>query len=84
MSAKKLPKPAAWKNTYFWIAAILFVLAIVGLPFFGGDQAIRDPGQSAEPGLMWIYFGSAVVMFVNGLISHSQTVQHYQEALEDE
>jgi hypothetical protein len=84
LSAKRLPKPAAWKNTYFWIAAILFVVGVVGLPFVKGEQAIRDPGQSFEPGLPWIYFGAAVVMLVNGLLSHAQTLRQYAESIEEE
>lgn len=80
MSQKKLPKPAWYKNTYFWIAAVLFVLAIIGLPFIKGDDAIRDPGQKRESGLAYIYLGASVVMLVNGLISHKQTVQQFEEA----
>lgn len=79
MSEKRLPKPAWWKNTYFWIAGILLIVAIIGLPFLGGEQAIRDPGQVEENGLVFIYLGGAVVMLVNGILSHRQTVQLYQE-----
>jgi hypothetical protein len=77
---KPLPKPAWYKNTYFWIALILFIVGIFGLPFLGGDNAVRDPGQRRETGLAYLYFGAAVVMFVNGYISHSQTVQMYRES----
>lgn len=80
MSKKPLPKPAAWKNTYFWIAGILFVLAIVGIA--GGDAAIRDPGQRPESNLWVIYLGASVVTLINGVLSHRQTVQHYREATE--
>jgi len=83
VSQKKLPKPAWIKNTYFWIAGILFVLAIIGLPFIKGDEAIRDPGQKHEGGLAYLYFGASIVMLVNGLISHKQTVQQYQESSEE-
>jgi len=76
---KPSPKPAWHKNTYFWIAAILFVLGVVGLPFLGGDHAIRDPGQKRESSLYMLYFGASVIMFINGYISHRQTVQQYQE-----
>lgn len=76
---KLLPKPAWYKNTYFWIGIILFIVGIVGLPFIGGDKAIFDPGQKREGGLAWLYFGAAIVMLVNGYISHSQTVQLYNE-----
>ncbi len=79
MADKPLPKPAWYKNTYFWIALILFVVGIIGLPFVGGDRAIFDPGQKREGGLAWFYFGAAIVMFINGYISHNQTVQQYNE-----
>ena len=81
---EKSPSKPSWlKNTYFWIAAILFVVGILGLPFLGGDAAIRDPGQRREGGLAWLYFGAAAVMLVNGLISHAQTMQHYKETTGD-
>lgn len=80
MADKPTPKPNWIKNTYFWIAAILFVLGVIGLPMLGGDSAIRDPGQRREDNLYLIYFGAALVMLVNGALSHAQTVQHYKEA----
>ena len=80
MSEKKAAKPAWYKNTYFWIAAILFILAIVGL--FAGENAIRDPGQKREGYLVVLYFAGSVIMLINGLLSHAQTVQHYRETLE--
>ena len=79
VSDRPIPKPVWWKNTYFWIAAILFVVGIVGLPFLGGEKAIRDPGQREESGLVLIYWGGALVMLVNGLLSHKHTVQLYEE-----
>ena len=79
---KKLSVPAWYKNTYFWIGAILFVLGVVGLPMFGGDAAIRDPGQKRELNLFWVYFGASFVMFLNGYMSHQQTLQDYRESLE--
>lgn len=79
---KPLPKPVWYKNTYFWIAGILFLLGVFGLPFLGGDSAIRDPGQKKEGWLFLLYFGAAAVMLVNGYISHQQTVQHYDETVD--
>lgn len=80
MSGKKAPsKPAWYKNSYFWLAAILFGLGLWGLPFLGGDNAIRDPGQTPESQLYLIYFGAAAVMLINGVLSHRQTVQLYKE-----
>lgn len=84
MREKKLPKPVWWKNTYFWIAGILFVIGILGLPFLLGQEAIRDPGQRREGGLTLIYLGGAAVMLINGWLSHRMTVQHYREAQEGE
>lgn len=84
MSRKPPAKPVWWKNTYFWIAGILLIVGIIGLPFLGGDHAIRDPGQKRE-GMLWLlYFVAAVVMFVNGWLSHRQTVQLYRETVESE
>lgn len=80
MGKQPIPKPVWWKNTYFWIAGILVAIALVGL--IAGPESIRDPGQRRENGLLLIYFGGAVVMLVNGLLSHRQTVQHYHEQLE--
>ena len=78
MSRKKeLSKPIWYKNTYFLISVILFILGIIGA--VSGDQAIRDPGQKREGGLYLLYFVASVVMLVNGYISHSQTVQQYEE-----
>lgn len=80
MTQKKIPpKPVWYKNTYFWIAAVLFALGLIGLPFFGGDAAIRDPGQKQEDRLFLLYFIASAVMLVNGYISHKQTVMHYEE-----
>ncbi len=74
---RSIPKPVWFKNTYFWIAAILFVLGCIGL--VGGDKTIRDPGQKPENHLYLLYFGASVIMLVNGLISHRQTVQQFEE-----
>jgi len=79
---KPPPKPAWHKNTYFWIAGILFVLGIIGLPFLGGDSAIRDPGQKRESSLFMLYFAAAAIMLINGVLSHRQTVQQYEEETE--
>lgn len=45
----------------------------------GGDVVIRDPGQKREDNLFILYLAASVVMFVNGYLSHQQTVQHYEE-----
>lgn len=70
-------RPAWYKNTYFWIAAALFLLSISA--FLRGDDVIRDPGQKRETGLAMWYMLAAVVMYVNGWISHQQTVRAYRE-----
>jgi len=64
-------------NTYFWLAAILLILAVIGA--ISGDHAIRDPGQKREGGLYLLYFVASVVMLVNGYLSHRQTVQQFEE-----
>jgi hypothetical protein len=79
VSSKKLPKPTWWKNTYFWISGILLLLALIGLPFLGGDHAVRDPGQKREGYLWFLYLVASAIMFVNGWLSHRQTVQYYEE-----
>lgn len=84
MSKKPHSKPAWWKNTYFWLAAFLFVIGVVGLPFVAGEEAIRDPGQRRESGLAILYFVAAGVMVVNGWISHTLTVKHYREEAGEE
>ncbi|HWD38220.1 MAG TPA: hypothetical protein VG944_05175 [Fimbriimonas sp.] len=78
MSQQKTPAVPHWyKNTYFWIAAILIVVGAIGL--VRGDSSIRDPGQTVEHGLWWLYFLAAIVMLLNGFVSHRQTMQQYQE-----
>jgi len=77
---KPTPKPVWIKNTYFWIAGILFILGIIGA--LAGDNTVRDPGQKHETGLWMLYFGASVVMLINGFISHRQTVQQYEEETE--
>ncbi|MFY9234171.1 MAG: hypothetical protein WAO58_06900 [Fimbriimonadaceae bacterium] len=80
MSEKKLKKPTWWKNTYFWIAGLLFIIGIVGL--IRTDEAIRDPGQKREPlPLALFYILASGIMAVNGILSHRQTVAHYQEVV---
>jgi hypothetical protein len=76
---KPLPKPVWYKNTYFWIAGVLFILGVIGLPLLGGDNAIRDPGQKREGNLYLLYLVASVVMLINGVLSHRQTIQHFEE-----
>jgi hypothetical protein len=80
VTQKAIPEPRWYKNSYFWIAAILFIIGVIGLPFLSGEEAIRDPGQKRESGLALMYFAGAALMLVNGLLSHRQYVQHYREA----
>ena len=82
MSQKKLAKPAWYKNTYFWIAGALLIVGLIGLPFVKGDAAIRDPGQKRENNLWIIYLVATGVMVSNGVMSHRQTVQQFEEQQE--
>jgi len=78
--AKPKQKPNWVKNTYFWLAAILLIIAIAGI--VGGDSLIRDPGQKRENNLYLLYLGAAVVMAVNGFLSHRLTVKDFEEEQE--
>ena len=60
---------------------MLAALGVYGLPFLGGEGSIRDPGQKFETGLPVMYFIAAAVMFVNGIVSHRQTLQAYEDGL---
>ncbi|MCS7273668.1 MAG: hypothetical protein NZ550_05950 [Fimbriimonadales bacterium] len=59
-----------WKKTDFWIALILFIISMIG--FARGNEAIADPGQDVDPRLAWLYLLAAVIMLVNGILSHRQ------------
>jgi hypothetical protein len=84
VTQKKLSKPAWYKNTYFWIAAVLLGVGIIGFPFLGGDKAIRDPGQKREDNLFVIYFVASAVMTVNGIMSHRLMVRQFEDQREHE
>ena len=77
---KKVSQPFWAKNTYFWIAGILVVVSIFGI--LRGEATIRDPGQRREGGLVFLYLGGAVLMLINGFLSHRQTVLSYEELQE--
>jgi hypothetical protein len=81
VSKKAIAKPSWLKNTYFWWSAALFILGIGGL--IRGARVIRDPGQTPERHLALWYLLAGVVMAIGGYISHIQTVDAYNEALED-
>lgn len=80
MSRKKpAGKPVWTKNTFFWIAGVLVLLALAGMIF--GQEVIRDPGQKLERKipLSVLYLAAAVVMVINGVLSHRQTLQQFAE-----
>ncbi len=76
--SKPVEVPQWWKNTYFWLGGILLIVGILGL--VGGPGIIRDPGQKREDSVVvMLYFIGAVVMVVNGWLSHRQTVREFEE-----
>lgn len=79
--AQPLSNPTWYKNTYFWISGALIVLGLVAL--VKGPEVIRDPGQMIEGGLPLIYLVAGVLMFVNGYISHAQTMVHFHELVSE-
>lgn len=78
MGKKRVSRPAWWKNTFFWFGFLLLCLGAWGL--FTNEGNIRDPGQKFETGLVGIYFVGALVMLVNGWLTHIQATQFYDEA----
>lgn len=80
MSERSAAKPAWYKNTYFWIAGILLLVALYGM--FAGQESIRDPGQKREGGLALFYITASALMLINGLLSHWQTVQQFNESVD--
>lgn len=75
---KRKKDPAWWKNTYFWIGGFLFVVGVIGL--IKGPAVIRDPGQKREDDIVvWLYFVGAVIMVVNGWLSHRLSMQTFRE-----
>ena len=76
------PGKNSWvKNTYFWIAAVLFFLGVLGL--VKGDKTIRDPGQIHESNLWMIYLAASVVMLINGVISHRAYLAQWDDLEEN-
>ncbi|MES1228292.1 MAG: hypothetical protein ABUL72_06435, partial [Armatimonadota bacterium] len=47
--------------------------------FIKGDAVIRDPGQIKENNLAWFYLAGAVIMVVNGWMTHRQAVKAVEE-----
>lgn len=78
MSAKPAKPPVWWKNTFFLFGFLLLVVAVAGLVY--GEEAIRDPGQIREKGLVGINLLASAVMLVNGYVSHRLAVQSYDES----
>ena len=62
-----------------WFGVALFGLSIWG--FIKGDAVIRDPGQIRENNLAWFYLAGAVIMIVNGLMTHKQAVRAFEEQI---
>jgi len=66
-----------WKKTDFWIALILAVIGLIGLA--RGNEAIADPGQDVDPRLAWLYLLAALIMLINGILSHRQYLREVAE-----
>lgn len=60
----------------------MVIVAIISL--VRGTESVRDPGQTDEGGLTWIYLGGAVAMFLNGYMTHSLYKKRYAEETEEE
>jgi hypothetical protein len=96
MARKKHAKPSWWKSSYFWITGALLIIACYG--FAKGPKTIADPGQSdtrpqnvresrdldGSSALPFLYLGAAVLMGLNGVISHRQYVAQYKAEQEAE
>lgn len=69
-----------WKfiNSFTTLAALLFIIGAVGLVY--GADAIRDPGQPHDPLLPYLYFGAAVLMVINAILS----VRHYEQKMKEQ
>jgi hypothetical protein len=79
-----MPQQPRWqRNSYFWIAFFLLLVGVAGLPFIGGDELIRDPGQRRESQLFLLYFVAAAVCIVNGILSHRQAMSAFKEETEN-
>ncbi|MGE0002585.1 MAG: hypothetical protein AB7F50_09390 [Fimbriimonadaceae bacterium] len=78
MASKSPTRPVWWKNTFFLFGILLVVIALIGA--VRGESAIRDPGQIKENGLVMINMVAAILMLVNGVVSHRLAVQAYEEA----
>lgn len=74
-------KPKWWLNSYFWFTAILILIALAGI--IGGEDSIRDPGQTKDRNLVIIYLVGAAIMFAGGYMSHTIALRAYAEELED-
>lgn len=66
-----------WKKTDFWIALILAVIGLIGLA--QGNETIADPGQDVDPRLAWLYLLAALIMLINGILSHRQYLRELAE-----
>jgi hypothetical protein len=47
--------------------------------FARGNEAIADPGQDVDPRLAWLYLIAAVIMLINGILSHKQYLREQEE-----
>ena len=80
MSSKGPAAPVYWKNSFFWFAAVLLGLGVWGM--ISGEQVIRDPGQVKESNLALYYLAGALIMAVNGVITHRLGLKAFRDEQE--
>lgn len=79
---KKAPaRPRWWLNTYFIFGIILVIVALMG--FVRGSDYVRDPGQPDNSSLAMWYLVASVLFFINGYVSHQDSVRQFEIVSEE-
>jgi hypothetical protein len=66
-----------WKSSYIWIAGLLLIISIYG--FATSANKISDPGQPQDSLLPLWYFIAAILMVVNGFLSHKNWIEQQKK-----